>query len=86
MDNNTTTEKILDDVEILTNKDNVITECEESDENFREVPEEEVDEEALAELKKFEASVNKSFKNVIMLSAIILGAAVLLGVVLAIVL
>ncbi len=84
MDNNT--EKILDDAEIVINEEKNLTDYEEPDEDFEEGAEEETDEEALAELKKFEASVNKSFKNVITLSAIILGAAVLLGVVLAIVL
>ena len=84
MDNNT--EKILDDAEIVTNEEKISTDYVEPDEDFEEGTEEEADEEILAELKKFEASVNKSFKNVITLSAIILGAAVLLGVVLAIVL
>ena len=46
----------------------------------------EADEEALAELKKFEDSVDRSFKNIITIGSIVLGAAVIIGVVLSLIL
>ena len=85
MDNNI--EKEIDKAELETeNEENETLGYDESDEVSEEDEEFETDEEALAELKKFEESVDRSFKNVITLGAILLGVAVIAGIVLAVVL
>ena len=85
MDNNI--EKEIDKAELETeNEENETLGYDESDEVSEEDEEFETDEEALAELKKFEESVDRSFKNVITVGAILLGVAVIAGIVLAVVL
>ena len=84
MDNNI--EKKLDEELEVGKEENDTLECDETDEVFEDGEVIEADEEALEELKKLEASVDKSFKNMITVGSILLGAAVLLGIVLAIVL
>ena len=85
MDNNI--EKEIDKAELETeNEESETLGYDESDEVSEEDEEFETDEEALAELKKFEESVDRSFKNMITLGAILLGVAVIAGIVLAVVL
>ena len=84
MDNNI--EKKLDEELEVGKVENDTLECDETDEVFEDGEVIEADEEALEELKKFEASVDKSFKNMIAIGSILLGAAVLVGIVLTLVL
>ena len=84
MDNNI--EKKLDEELEVEKEENDTLECDEAEEELEDGEVIEADVEAIEELKKFEASVDKSFKNMITVGSILLGAAILLGIVLAIVL
>ena len=84
MDNNI--KKKLDEELEVGKEENNTLECDETDEVFEDGEVIEADEEAIEELEKFEASVDKSFKNMIAIGSILLGAAILLGIVLAIIL
>ena len=84
MDNNI--EKKLDEELEVGKEENDTLECDEAEEELEDGEVIEADVEAIEELKKFEASVDKSFKNMITVGSILLGAAILLGIVLAIVL